>query len=281
VAFSALLRVLGPVLVLCANGLIGLVAYEWMFFLAPTYIAGFGVVTSAIVYTFALFVLFNILFNYWSCILTRPGFPGDHMAAIDADAERIESEGSAERHRFCRKCRVPKPARTHHCSVCNRCVMKMDHHCPWVNNCVGFYNYRYFLLFLLYLAAGCALVAVTCLIPLTTGNDLFRARNSTLLFVFILTCSVLLALGLFLFWHTYLVLTNQTTIEFYMNRFEAIEARRAGRAFQNPFTLGARANFEQVFGLKSTLACTLPSTAKPPGDGANFPSHPREALYHV
>ena len=30
---------------------------------------------------------------------------------------------------ICRKCIAPKPPRTHHCSVCNKCVLKMDHHC--------------------------------------------------------------------------------------------------------------------------------------------------------
>ncbi|KAI8851585.1 DHHC palmitoyltransferase-domain-containing protein [Chytridium lagenaria] len=31
------------------------------------------------------------------------------------------------RRRFCRKCHNFKPDRTHHCSTCNRCVLKMDH----------------------------------------------------------------------------------------------------------------------------------------------------------
>jgi palmitoyltransferase len=37
--------------------------------------------------------------------------------------------------KFCQKCNIYKPFRAHHCSVCNRCVLKMDHHCPWINNC--------------------------------------------------------------------------------------------------------------------------------------------------
>lgn len=30
---------------------------------------------------------------------------------------------------ICKKCDYPKPPRTHHCSVCKKCILKMDHHC--------------------------------------------------------------------------------------------------------------------------------------------------------
>ncbi|EOD23905.1 hypothetical protein EMIHUDRAFT_223092 [Emiliania huxleyi CCMP1516] len=278
-AFSLLLRVVGPVLVVLANSLIALVSVQWIFGLAPVYVtAPYGVVASGLVHAFGIYLLLNILFNYWGCLLTRPGFPGDHLAAVEAAAERATRDSTVPRVRFCKRCRVPKPARTHHCSVCNRCVLKMDHHCPWVNNCVGFFNYRYFLLFLLHLAAGCVFVMCTCLLGHLQGHDLLSARNSSVLFV-----AVLCALGIFLFWHVYLVLTNQTTIEFYSNRMDAMEARREGRTFRNQYSLGYRANAEQVFGprTRSYLGWTLVSRTRPPGDGVDWPTHPREALHHV
>ena len=39
--------------------------------------------------------------------------------------------------RSCTPCGItPKPDRAHHCSNCERCVLKMDHHCPWIGGCV-------------------------------------------------------------------------------------------------------------------------------------------------
>ncbi|XP_030842045.1 palmitoyltransferase ZDHHC16 isoform X2 [Strongylocentrotus purpuratus] len=62
---------------------------------------------------------------------------------------------------ICKKCIGPKPLRTHHCSVCRTCILKMDHHCPWINNCVGHFNHRYFMLFCIYMSIGCIYVTIS------------------------------------------------------------------------------------------------------------------------
>ncbi|KAK2154919.1 hypothetical protein NP493_2124g00008 [Ridgeia piscesae] len=74
---------------------------------------------------------------------------------------------------ICKVCIAPKPPRTHHCSVCQKCVLKMDHHCPWLNNCVGFYNHRYFFLFSVYMCAAAFYVSIITypLFAIVTGSN--------------------------------------------------------------------------------------------------------------
>eukprot|EP00112_Aurelia_sp_Birch-Aquarium-sp1_P013423 Seg2847.7 transcript_id=Seg2847.7/GoldUCD/mRNA.D3Y31 product="Palmitoyltransferase ZDHHC17" protein_id=Seg2847.7/GoldUCD/D3Y31 len=53
--------------------------------------------------------------------------------------------------RFCATCLVRRPVRSKHCSICNKCVARMDHHCPWIDNCVGYQNHHHFFWYIFFL----------------------------------------------------------------------------------------------------------------------------------
>lgn len=61
-------------------------------------------------------LLLNVVFHYIMAVITPPGYPPEGVSLVEAVS-------------MCGKCISPKPPRTHHCSVCNRCILKMDHHC--------------------------------------------------------------------------------------------------------------------------------------------------------
>ncbi|XP_045454415.1 palmitoyltransferase ZDHHC2-like [Melitaea cinxia] len=148
--------------------------------------------------------------------------------------------------RYCNRCVLVKPDRAHHCSICSRCVLKMDHHCPWVNNCVCFHNYKFFMLFLGYALLYCLFVMSTCL-PyfirfwkmyqeykhahcdhlLNNGTyskqcmDIFNGDFGTsgsagryhIVFAFFVALMFAISLGSLFGYHCYLVAHNRTTLD--------------------------------------------------------------------
>lgn len=96
-------------------------------------------------------ILLSILSVYGStavCIWSDPGVI-DKYNVNKANQRFHNNQIIFFDNNVCSTCKLEKPARSKHCSTCGRCIMLFDHHCIWINNCVGYYNYRYFLWWLL------------------------------------------------------------------------------------------------------------------------------------
>ena len=116
-------------------------------------------------------IAFNIIFalamtSFLRAVFTDPGYIPDSWSVHPDDLESGERtrlmpavlQTQEKKHdgtvRICRKSKpaMYKPDRAHYCRVMQRCVLKMDHFCPWLNNCIGFYNHKFFVLFVAYMA---------------------------------------------------------------------------------------------------------------------------------
>ena len=88
----------------------------------------------------------------WCYLRTVFTHPGKVPMAWRENPISLSPLISGTRRRWCAKCASWKPPRSHHCSVCQTCILKYDHHCPWIANCVGFFNHKSFLLLIIYSA---------------------------------------------------------------------------------------------------------------------------------
>ena len=149
---------------------------------------------------------------------------GSDRAGLLGNRDR-RNDGTLDPDSFprCRKCNGIKPPRAHHCSVCNKCCLKMDHHCPWIGNCIGFYNYKFFVNFLLFTVVLCLLVFLNS-IP-AFGRAMRVAKNSedshsTSIAVIVISAihglagfTFVVSVPVLLFFHMKLVTINSTTLE--------------------------------------------------------------------
>jgi len=224
----------------------------------------------------------QVLFNFIMCNITNPGNPPkNYTEEQELDLDELKKEDKTIKgekwSKFCNLCKEAKPARAHHCHMCGKCVFRMDHHCPWVNTCVGYHNHRYFFGFLFWFWVGCLYYLIfqgfvfmgLVDIDVKIYNEYFAAFQ----FCFIMGISLFLTLTFFNGWHFYLLLTNQTTIEFQFNKLKAFMGKKKDSNKPiNEYDMGWRKNLEQIFGKGSLWTYLYPRIDALPLDGMNYPT---------
>ncbi|XP_061914107.1 palmitoyltransferase ZDHHC16A isoform X5 [Entelurus aequoreus] len=202
-------------------------------------------------------IIVMIVFNYYKATRTAPGYP-----PLEKNDMPFVS--------VCKKCVNPKPARTHHCGICNRCILKMDHHCPWLNTCVGHSNHRYFFSFCFFMSLGCVYCSVS-------GRNLFIDAYHTLEADYVTPAPVytfkekIINKSIIYMW----VLTRgETSIEKYINHKEKSRLAKMGQVYKNPFNYGKLNNWKVFFGVEKRshwmTRVLLPSTHSPLSDGLTW-----------
>uniref|UniRef100_A0AAY5KGI2 Palmitoyltransferase n=1 Tax=Esox lucius TaxID=8010 RepID=A0AAY5KGI2_ESOLU len=241
----------------------------------------------------AYLVVFHVCFlmfswTYWKSIFTPPASPCKKFQLSYSDKERYEMEerpdvqkqilvdiakklpiftrATSGAIRFCDRCQVLKPDRSHHCSVCEACVLKMDHHCPWVNNCVGFSNYKFFLLFLSYSMVYCVFIAASVFryfIKFWVGDLPNGSAKFHVLFLMFVALMFFVSLMFLFGYHCWLVAKNRSTLEAFSAPVFTTGPDRNG------FNMGIKRNLQQVFGEDKRLWFIPVCTSQ--GDGHYFP----------
>ncbi|KAM9833231.1 palmitoyltransferase ZDHHC9 [Syngnathus typhle] len=130
----------------------------------------------------------------------------------------VEINNQIVKLKYCYTCKIFRPPRASHCSICDNCVDRFDHHCPWVGNCVGKRNYRYFYLFTLSLSLLTIYIFTFDIVHVVMRSvddgflSALKETPGTVLEVLVCFFTLWSVVGLTGF-HTYLISLNQTTNE--------------------------------------------------------------------
>ncbi|KAL9328262.1 hypothetical protein ACSQ67_003265 [Phaseolus vulgaris] len=159
--------------------------------------------------------------------------------------------GSPIRTWTCTYCNVEQPPRAKHCHDCDKCVLQFDHHCVWLGNCIGQGNHCKFWWYLFEDTALCLWTGVLYISYLKAHITRVWWQDAILILLLITLSVCLIFLLLLLLFHSYLILTNQTTFELVRRR--RIHYLRGIPERVHPFSGGVRRNLYYFCCARSTV----------------------------
>ncbi|KAF2884869.1 hypothetical protein ILUMI_21288 [Ignelater luminosus] len=99
-------------------------------------------------------------------------------------------------------------------------------------------------------------------------------RRRAIIYMALINCGVLVALGGLASWHSRLISRGETSIEANINKAETTRLQNLGKVYINPYNFGARKNWRIFLGLVQGrswfMHVLLPSWHEPIGDGLTW-----------
>lgn len=214
----------------------------------------------------AAFLLPNIIGNLIFGMMTNTSIKG-----------RLLEPTAKNDWTLCAVCECMRPPRAWHCDTCNICVLKRDHHCTFMACCIGYYNHRYFMLFVFHLFIAMivslcfniqflvsfvhwnhGLILVKLIFPLASFVLGFDEES---IYIFMVVVNVLITLfsGFLTFYHLDNILNGKTTPE------------RKMLFVKSKYSQGLVPNLVEVFGFRWYLTWISPFVQSPlPGNGVEW-----------
>ncbi|KAL3655004.1 putative protein S-acyltransferase 7 [Castilleja foliolosa] len=223
--------------------------------LMDDFAGGWGIVIMVvfIVFTFYVLVLLLLTSGRDPGIIPRNAHPPEperqennmELTPRLPRTKDVIINGVTVKVKYCDTCKLYRPPRCSHCSICDNCVEQFDHHCPWVGQCIGLRNYRFFFMFVFSTMLLCLYVHGFCWVyirRIMDGEDtsLWRAMAKTpaSIALIIYTFLALWFVGGLSVFHLYLISTNQSTYENFRFQYSMRE---------NPYNKGIARNFMEIF----------------------------------
>ena len=178
--------------------------------------------------------------SFYICISINP--------AVSPISNKEKENNSGLITTECKKCGIIRPIRSHHCSICDKCIDKLDHHCFFLNNCIGRKNYKFFFSYLFLSFINSTIAIIFGIYHLHSFKEREMAKLKKMKYIefnlgFIYNFPIKTILLLFiciptsigssylLIYHLFLIYKNQTTIERKYPKLYIEDKRKENKGF--------------------------------------------------